>query len=58
MVGNSITFRDLYDNIREGTVVKDNRPDSLEVKYYETTLNMGWMNMIIKTDQIVNCSNC
>ena len=38
--------------------IKDNLPDSLEVKYFETTLNMGWMNMVIRESQIVKCKNC
>ena len=39
-------------------VLLDNLPDSLEVKYFETTLNMGWMNMVIRESQIVKCKNC
>ena len=58
MVGQHITFRDAYDNIKEGIVIEDNLPDSLEVKYFETTLNMGWMNMVIRESQIVKCKNC
>tara|TARA_B100000900_G_scaffold319726_1_gene278891 strand:+ start:483 stop:659 length:177 start_codon:yes stop_codon:yes gene_type:complete len=58
MVGQQITFRDAYNNIKEGIVIKDNLPDSLEVKYFETTLNMGWMNTVIVESQIVKCKNC
>lgn len=58
MIGKDITFKDQYGNIKEGIVVDDSLTDSIKVKYYETTLNMGWMNMVIERSQIVNCNSC
>ena len=57
MIGSDITFRDQYGVIKEGVVV--NRSDNtIEVKYYEPTLNMGWMNIVIERSQIINCNKC
>tara|TARA_B100000212_G_scaffold191666_1_gene144500 strand:- start:6031 stop:6207 length:177 start_codon:yes stop_codon:yes gene_type:complete len=58
MIGKDITFKDQYGNIKEGIVIDDSLTDSIKVKYYETTLNMGWMNMVIERSQIVNCNSC
>ena len=58
MIGKDITFKDQYGNIKEGIVVDDSLTDSIKVKYYETTLNMGWMNIVIERSQIVNCNSC
>ena len=43
MIGKDITFKDQYGNIKEGIVVDDSIVDSVQVKYFEPTLNMGWM---------------
>ena len=58
MIGKDITFKDQYGNIKEGIVVDDSIVDSVQVKYFEPTLNMGWMNMVIQRSQIINCNNC
>jgi len=58
MIGKDITFKDQYGAIKEGIVVDDSLTDYIQVKYYETTLNMGWMNTSIKRSQIVNCNSC
>ena len=58
MIGKDITFKDQYGNIKEGIVVDDSIVDSVQVKYFEPTLNMGWMNMVIRESQIVKCKNC
>lgn len=57
MIGSDITFRDQYGVIKEGVVV-NNSDNTIEVKYYEPTLNMGWMNIIIERSQIINCNKC
>tara|TARA_Y100001972_G_C7441916_1_gene226764 strand:- start:161 stop:334 length:174 start_codon:yes stop_codon:yes gene_type:complete len=57
MIGSDITFRDQYGVIKEGVVVS-NSDNSIEVKYYEPTLNMGWMSIVIERSQIINCSKC
>ena len=57
MIGSDITFRDQYGVIKEGVVVS-NSDNSIEVKYYEPTLNMGWMNIVIERSQIINCNKC
>ena len=57
MIGNDITFKDIYGNIKEGVVVSSDST-SIQVKYYEHTLNMGWMDTIIKRSQIINCTKC
>ena len=58
MIGKDITFKDQYGNIKEGIVVDDSIVDSVQVKYFEPTLNMGWMNTVIQRSQIINCNNC
>ena len=30
----------------------------VQVKHYETTMNIGWMNTIIEASQIIECNNC
>ena len=30
----------------------------VQVKHYETTMNIGWMNTIIESSQIIECNNC
>lgn len=57
MIGSDITFRDQYGVIKEGVVV-NNSDNTIEVKYYEPTLNMGWMNIVIERSQIINCNKC
>ena len=57
MTGSDITFKDLYGNIKEGVVVSSNTT-SIQVKYYESTLNMGWMYTVIERSQIINCNKC
>ncbi len=57
MTGSDITFKDQYGNIKEGVVVSSDS-SSIQVKYYEPILNMGWMNTIIKRSQIINCTKC
>lgn len=57
MIGSDITFRDQYGAIKEGVVV-NNSDNTIEVKYYEPTLNMGWMNIVIERSQIINCNKC
>ena len=57
MIGSDITFRDQYGVIEEGVVV-NNSDNTIEVKYYEPTLNMGWMNIVIERSQIINCNKC
>ena len=58
MIGKDITFKDQYGNIKEGIVVDDSLTDSIKVKYYETTLNMGWMYTVIERSQVINCNKC
>ena len=57
MTGSDITFKDLYGNIKEGVVVSSDTT-SIQVKYYESTLNMGWMYTVIERSQIINCNKC
>ncbi len=57
MIGSDITFRDQYGAIKEGVVVNSS-DNTIEVKYYEPTLNMGWMNIVIERSQIINCNKC
>jgi len=57
MIGSDITFKDHNGDIKEGVVVSSDSK-SIQVKYYESTLNMGWMNIIIARSQIVNCNKC
>jgi len=57
MTGSDITFKDLYGNIKEGVVVSSDST-SIQVKYYESTLNMGWMYTVIERSQIINCNKC
>ena len=57
MIGSDITFRDQYGAIKEGVVI-NNSDNTIEVKYYEPTLNMGWMNIVIERSQIINCNKC
>ena len=74
MIGKEVKFKDKYDRVLEGIVVDDNytlpyggpivdgKVTDLEglvqVKHYETTMNIGWMNTIIESDQIIECNNC
>ena len=74
IIGKEVKFKDKYDRVLEGTVVDDNytlpyggpivdgKVTDLEglvqVKHYETTLNIGWMNTIIEASQIIECNNC
>ena len=74
IIGKEVKFKDKYDRVLEGTVVDDNytlpyggpivdgKVTDLEglvqVKHYETTMNIGWMNTIIESDQIIECNNC
>ena len=74
IIGKEVKFKDKYDRVLEGTVVDDNytlpyggpivdgKVTDLEglvqVKYYETTMNIGWMNTIIEASQIIECNNC
>ena len=53
----SITFKDQHGNIKEGTVISNDN-NTLQVKYYEPTLNIGWMNIVIDRSQIINCNEC
>ena len=57
MIGSDITFRDQYGVIKEGVVVNSS-DNTIAVKYYEPTLNMGWMNIVIERSQIINCNKC
>ena len=57
MTGSDITFKDLYGNIKEGVVISSDTT-SIQVKYYESTLNMGWMYTVIERSQIINCNKC
>ena len=57
MIGSDIIFRDQYGAIKEGVVVNSS-DNTIEVKYYEPTLNMGWMNIVIERSQIINCNKC
>ena len=57
MIGSDITFRDQHGVIKEGVVVNSS-DNTIEVKYYEPTLNMGWMNIVIERSQIINCNKC
>ncbi len=57
MIGSDITFKDQYGRIQEGIVIS-NDSTSIQVKYYESTLNMGWMNIVIERSQIINCNKC
>ena len=57
MIGSDITFIDQYGVIKEGVVVNSS-DNTIEVKYYEPTLNMGWMNIVIERSQIINCNKC
>ena len=73
IIGKEVKFKDKYDRVLEGVVVDDNytpyggpivdgKATDLEglvqVKHYETTMNIGWMNTIIESDQIIECNNC
>jgi len=74
MIGKEVKFKDKYDRVLEGIVVNDNytlpyggpivdgKVTDLEglvqVKHYETTMNIGWMNVIIEKSQIIECNNC
>ena len=74
IIGKEVKFKDKYDRVLEGTVVDDNytlpyggpivdgKVTDLEalvqVKHYETTMNIGWMNTIIEASQIIECNNC
>ena len=74
IIGKEVKFKDKYDRVLEGIVVDDNytlpyggpivdgKVTDLEglvqVKYYETTMNIGWMNTIIEASQIIECNNC
>ena len=57
MTGSDITFKDQYGNIKEGIVVNSDST-SIQVKYYEPTLNIGWINIMIGRSQIINCNKC
>ena len=57
MIGSDITFKDQYGRIQEGIVIS-NDSTSIQVKYYESTLNMGWINIVIERSQIINCNKC
>ena len=57
MIGSAITFKDQYGRIQEGIVISNNST-SIQVKYYESTLNMGWINIVIERSQIINCNKC
>ena len=52
-----ITFKDQYGNVKQGTVVNSEN-NIIQVKYYEPTLNLGWINIIIDRSQIINCNEC
>ena len=72
--GKEVKFRDKYDRVLEGVVIDDNYTlpyggpivdgkitdleGLVQVKHYETTMNIGWMNTIIESDQIIECNNC
>ena len=74
IIGKEVKFKDKYDRVLEGTVVDDNytlpyggpivdgKVTDLEglvqVKHYETTMNIGWMNTIIEASPIIECNNC
>ena len=74
IIGKEVKFKDKYDRVLEGIVVDDNytlpyggpivdgKVTDLEclvqVKHYETTMNIGWMNTIIEKSQIIECNNC
>ena len=74
IIGKEVKFKDKYDRVLEGIVVDDNytlpyggpivdgKVTDLEglvqVKHYETTMNIGWMNTIIEKSQIIECINC
>ena len=57
MIGRDITFREKY-GVNKERVVVNSSDNTIEVKYYEPTLNMGWMNIVIERSQIINCSKC
>ena len=72
--GKEVKFRDKYERVLEGVVIDDNYTLAyggpivdgkvtdlkglVKVKHYETTMNIGWMNTIIESDQIIECNNC
>ena len=72
--GKEVKFRDKYDRVLEGVVIDDNYTlpyggpivdgkitdleGLVQVKHYETTMNIGWMNTIIEKSQIIECNNC
>ena len=72
--GKEVKFRDKYERVLEGVVIDDNYTlpyggpivdgkitdleGLVQVKHYETTMNIGWMNTIIESDQIIECNNC
>lgn len=72
--GKEVKFKDKYDRVLEGVVIDDNYTLAyggpivdgevtdlkglVKVKHYETTMNIGWMNTIIESDQIIECNNC
>lgn len=72
--GKEIKFRDKYERVLEGVVIDDNYTlpyggpivdgevtdlkGLVKVKHYETSMNIGWMNTIIESDQIIECNNC
>ena len=74
IIGKEVKLKDKYDRVLEGIVVDDNytlpyggpivdgKVTDLEglvqVKHYETTMNIGWMNTIIEKSQIIECNNC
>ena len=74
IIGKEVKFKDKYDRVLEGVVVDDNytlpyggpivdgKATDLEglvqVKHYETTMNIGWINTIIEASQIIECNNC
>ena len=44
MIGSDITFRDQYGVIKEGVVVNSS-DNTIEVKYYEPTLNLSLIHI-------------
>ena len=74
IIGKEVKFKDKYDRVLEGIVVDDNYTlkfggpivngeitdleGLVQVKHYETTMNIGWMNTIIESSQIIECNNC
>ena len=72
--GKEVKFRDKYERVLEGVVIDDNYTlpyggpivdgevtdlkGLVKVKHYETSMNIGWMNTIIESDQIIECNNC